>query len=112
MVLAKSYPRLKSISEISREENISAKYLEHLFSTLKKDGIVISVKGKNGGYALANPPSKISACEIVEAVEGSLEPMRCQSPECSNAKCPSKKVWVKLGKEIKRTLKKIRLSEL
>ena len=112
VVLAKAYPKLKSISEISREENISAKYLEQLFGVLKQNKIVISYKGKSGGYALSKSPSKISVADIVEVLEGGLEPMQCQSAECANAKCPSKKVWVKLGKEIKKTLKGIKLSEL
>ena len=112
VVLAKAYPKLKSISEISREENISAKYLEQLFGVLKQGGVIISYKGKNGGYALAKSPSKISVAEVIECLEESLEPMNCQSPECVNIKCPSKKVWVKLGKEIKKTLKNIKLSEL
>lgn len=112
VVLAKAYPKLKSISEISREENISAKYLEQLFGALKQNGIVISFKGKSGGYTLGKIPSKVSVAEIVEALEGRLEPMQCQSSACANSKCPSKKVWVKLGKEIKKTLKGIKLSEL
>lgn len=111
-VLAKAYPKLKSISEISREENISHKYLEQIFGVLKQNNIVISHKGKSGGYTLAKSPSKISIAEVVESLEGSLEPMKCGSSECKNAKCPSKKVWVKLGKEIKKTLKGIKLSEL
>jgi len=112
IVLAKAYPKLKSINEISREENISAKYLEQLFGVLKQKEIVISFKGKSGGYTLAKSPSRVSVAEIVEALEGNLEATKCQSPECAKAKCPSKKVWIKLGKEIKKTLKGIKLSEL
>ena len=112
VVLAKAYPKLKSISEISREENISAKYLEQLFGALKHGGVIVSYKGKSGGYTLSKIPSRVSVAEIVESLEGSLEPMQCQSSECINAKCPSKKVWVKLGREIKKTLKGIKLSEL
>lgn len=48
--LARCYPLKKSIKEISKEENISAKYLERLFSELKEGGILKSLKGKNGGY--------------------------------------------------------------
>jgi Rrf2 family transcriptional regulator, cysteine metabolism repressor len=112
IVLAKAYPKLRSVNEISREENISAKYLEQLFGTLKQNDIILSYKGKSGGYTLSKSPSKMSVAEIIETLEGSLEPMKCQSSECINAKCPSKIVWVKLGKEIRKTLKNIKLSEL
>jgi len=112
IVLAKTYPKLKSITEISREEKISAKYLEQIFGVLRRNKIVNSYKGKNGGYTLAKNPSKLSVVDIVEALEGSLAPMKCQRPKCINAKCPSKKVWVKLGKEIKKTLKNIKIDSL
>jgi Rrf2 family protein len=112
IVLAKAYPKLRSISEVSREENISHKYLEQIFSVLKKASLLVSYKGKSGGYKLSQTPSKISVLEIVEALEGDLAPMKCHSPACKNEKCASKKVWIKLGKEIKKTLRNIKLSQL
>lgn len=112
VVLAKAYPKLKSITDISIEEGISAKYLEQLFGALKQSGIIISFKGKSGGYTLAKIPSKLSVAEVIESLEGNLEPMKCQSSHCSKSNCPSRKVWLKLGKEIKKTLKNIKLSEL
>lgn len=110
--LAKSYPYLRSINEISIEENISAKYLEQIFNKLLKSGIVLSQKGKNGGYTLAKEPSQVKVGEIVETMEGKIEPTKCNSPECINSKCASKKVWIKLSQEIKKTLDNIKLSDL
>lgn len=110
--LAKSYPYLRSINEISIEENISAKYLEQIFNKLRRAGIVLSQKGKSGGYTLAREPEQIKVGEIVETMEGKIEPVRCNSPECINSNCASKKVWVKLSQEIKKTLDDIKLSDL
>lgn len=106
VILARAYPKLKSISEISREENISHKYLEQLFGTLKQNRIITSVKGKSGGYTLSKVPSQISVAEIVEVLEGGLEPMKCQSSGCANAKCPSKKSLAKARKRNKKNIKK------
>lgn len=110
--LAKSYPYLRSINEISIEENISAKYLEQIFNKLRRSGIVLSQKGKGGGYTLVKDPQQIKIGEIIEAMEGKIEPTKCNRPECINSKCASKKVWIKLSQEIKKTLDNIKLSDL
>lgn len=60
---------LKSISE---RENISEKYLEQIFSALRKNGLVNSKKGAQGGYSLSDSMSKITAGDILRALEGSL----------------------------------------
>jgi Rrf2 family protein len=112
VVLARDYPYLRSIAEISFEENISAKYLEQLFIKLKKANIVLSQKGKSGGYTLARESHQITVGEIVEILEGKIEPTKCNSLACKNSQCSSKKVWVKLSEEIKKTLDNIKLSDL
>jgi len=110
--LAKEYPYLRSITEISLEENISAKYLEQIFIQLKKNDLIVSQKGKSGGYTLSRKPDQISVGEIVETLEGKIEPTKCYSAQCENSTCASKKVWVKLSQEIKKTLDNIKLSDL
>lgn len=109
--LAGYFPAQKNIREISEEENISLKYLERLVGKLKRNNLVKSQKGKSGGYSLAKKPSNIKVGEIVEVLEGPIAPMKCSL--CGiEEKCSSSFVWLKLGKEIKKTLDKIRLSEL
>lgn len=112
VILARDYPYLKSISEISFEENISAKYLEQIFIKLRGASIVVSQKGKSGGYTLTREPSQITVGEIVETLEGKIEPTKCYSVACKNSACASKKVWIKLSQEIKKTLDNIKLSDL
>ncbi|MEF3692220.1 MAG: Rrf2 family transcriptional regulator [Candidatus Moraniibacteriota bacterium] len=110
--LAKNYPYLRSINEISLEEKISAKYLEQIFNSLRRDGIVLSQKGKSGGYTLARDPQEIKVGEIIETLEGKIEPSKCNSPACKNSTCTAKRVWIKLSREIKKTLDNIKLSDL
>lgn len=111
-VLAFSYPEIKSIQDIANEEKISAKYLERLMGDLRKSGLVESHKGKDGGYTLTKNPDKIRVGEIIEILEGSLTLMKCNSKRCINKKCFSKNVWVSLGEQIKKTLYKIKLSDI
>ena len=61
-----------SLSSIAERQNISEQYMEHVFSTLKKAGIVNSVKGPRGGYTLSSQASHMKVSVILEALEGDL----------------------------------------
>ena len=111
--LAKNYPDQKSIHEISKEEGISLKYLEQLFRTLKKNNLVKSQKGREGGYALSRNPKIIRVGEIIETLEGPIAPMECASGKCDiKCSCASSIVWTKLQTQIKKTLYGIKLKDL
>ena len=58
---------LKSIAE---RQEISENYLEQLFATLRKAGLVKSTRGAQGGYVLADKPEKITVGTILRALEG------------------------------------------
>lgn len=109
--LANAFPVQKNLKSVSQEENISIKYLEQIFSKLKKDDLIISTKGQSGGYTLSRKPTQIKVGEIVEILEGPIAPMGCAGKSCA-LKCVSSVVWVKLGEQIKKTLYKIKLSDL
>ena len=111
--LAQCYPEQKTIGDIATQENISQKYLERLMGVLRDGNVVLSSKGKMGGYVLAREPKKIAVDEIIELLDGEIAPMRCAGKFCaSQHNCPSSIVWVTLGMQIKKTLNKIKLSDL
>lgn len=111
--LAKIYPKQKSLQEISREEGISLKYLEQLFRELKKNKLVVSQKGREGGYVLAKSPKVIRVGEVIEILEGPIVPMECASGKCDiKCSCASSIVWTKLQTQIKKTLYDIKLKDL
>ena len=111
--LAHCFPEQKTIKEIAKEENISQKYLERLLVILNKNNLVVSHKGKNGGYVLAKNPKKMNVGEIIETLEGTIAPMRCVGTFCSaKNRCPSSAVWNTLGQQIKKTLYSIKLNNL
>ncbi len=72
--MAKSYDSRKFITVISISEKfgISKIYLEQVFALLKKGGLVISVKGSQGGYQISRSPSEITAYDILSAIESTL----------------------------------------
>lgn len=57
---------------IAQRQGISENYLEQVFSTLRKSGLVKSIRGSQGGYALSNSPSEITVGQILRALEGEL----------------------------------------
>ena len=60
------------IGEIARARDIPVQFLEGLFATLRRSGILQSQRGVKGGYAFARPPSEITVLEVVELLEGEL----------------------------------------
>jgi Rrf2 family cysteine metabolism transcriptional repressor len=61
-----------SLFSIAQRQEISENYLEQVFSTLRKAGIVKSVKGAQGGYVLADLPENITIGQILRVLEGDI----------------------------------------
>lgn len=60
------------IGEIARRRDIPVQFLEGLFATLRRAGILVSQRGVKGGYSFARPPEDLTVLEVVEALEGRL----------------------------------------
>jgi Rrf2 family protein len=60
------------IGEIAKARDIPVQFLEGLFATLRRAGILVSQRGVKGGYSFARPPSEITVLEVVERLEGEL----------------------------------------
>ncbi len=105
---------LKSVSE---RLGVSESYLEQLIALLKKNKLVGSVRGAQGGYFLIKDPKETSIGEILRALEGSLAPTDCtceNNPHiCSKGcSCVTKTVWEKLRDGINEVVDGIMLQEL
>ena len=61
-----------TIKTISERQNISERYLEQIFSLLRKGGIIVGRKGAQGGYNLVKKQSEITIGEILKALEGEI----------------------------------------
>ena len=60
------------IGEIARRREIPVQFLEGLFATLRRAGILQSQRGVKGGYSFARAPEELTVLEVVEALEGAL----------------------------------------
>jgi Rrf2 family protein len=64
--------RLAHIEELARIEAVPANYLVQILSELRNGGLIMSRRGKQGGYVLSRPPEKITLYDIVKLIEGDL----------------------------------------
>ena len=106
-----------SISSIAARQDISERYLEQLVGLLKKAGLVRSIRGATGGYVLARNVREISVGDVLRALEGSLEPVKCAAfyseEGCMAAEgCVTKYVWKRINDSINRTVDEIKISDL
>jgi len=60
------------IGEIARRRDIPVQFLEGMFATMRRAGILQSQRGVKGGYSFARPPQEITVLDVVEALEGAL----------------------------------------
>lgn len=88
MNLARRRPGQKAmLDEVSESERIPKSFLAKIFQDLVKAGLVKSVRGAGGGFALVKAPAEISVLEIIEAIEGKIVFQRCKQlkPDCEHA---------------------------
>jgi Rrf2 family protein len=65
-------PEPVPIGELARRRDVPVQFLEQLFATLRRAGIISSQRGVKGGYRFARDPSEVSVLEIVELLDGPL----------------------------------------
>lgn len=103
------------LSEIAERQQISLPYLEQLFQRLRKAGLVESVRGRTGGYALARPASGIAIAAILAAVEEPVKMTRCQGGEAGcvgHERCLTHDLWRALGDHIATFLDDVTLQDV
>lgn len=101
--------------DICESQQISSSYLENILIILKNQGIIKTIRGPKGGYALAKNPSDINMFEIVSAFEGSISAVHCvdDPKHCKRYKnCPTKVVWEALMKSQREVLKGFTIKKL
>jgi len=101
---------------IAERQNISINYLEQVFSTLRKAGLVKSVKGAQGGYTLGDSPSRITIGRILRALEGSLSIVEESGSKTvmdnSLRECIKINVWDKMTESLNQIVDSITLEDM
>lgn len=107
------------LSDVSKRQNISLKYLEQLTGKLKKAGIINSTRGPFGGHMLAKEPEDITVGSIVRVLEESTVIIDCAEQDkkicgvCNRAgECMSRWVWVEAGRAMFEQLDTITIAKI
>jgi len=77
LALARSPEARRKTREIAEEMSISANYLPQIMAALVHAGLVRSIAGPHGGYALARPAAAVTLLDVIEAVEGEVTSRDC-----------------------------------
>lgn len=103
-----------SLADISERQGISLSYLEQLFSKLRKNGLVNSIRGPGGGYRLGKCSADIAVADVISAVNESVDATKCQGKgNCQGgAQCLTHSLWQGLSERIEEFLQNITLAEL
>lgn len=103
-----------SLSDISERQGISLSYLEQLFSKLRREALVTSIRGPGGGYRLAQDATAVSVAQVVDAVSESLDATKCLgSGDCQDGQiCITHHLWQDLSGQIHEFLSGITLADL
>ena len=106
-----------SLRDISLRQGISLLYLEQIFSKLKKNNIVKSTRGVNGGYILTTNPDQIKLSNIFSAVQEEVKTIQCKKDSkkgCNgrSSKCITHNLWDELEIHIQHFFNKKNLADL
>lgn len=104
-----------SLKYIAEKQVLSENYLEQLFSNLRRDGLITSVRGAQGGYMLSRDPEEITVGQVLRSLEGSLAPAECtlHDTDCTKEEgCATKLVMVKIKDSIESVVDSITLKDM
>ena len=103
-----------TLAGISERQEISLSYLEQLFSRLRRNGLVKSVRGPGGGYRIAKALDDISVSDIITAVDEQIDATQCGGNEnChEERRCMTHDLWSSLNVRILDYLSGVSLAEL
>jgi|TARA_B110001450_G_scaffold243072_1_gene254018 Rrf2 family iron-sulfur cluster assembly transcriptional regulator len=106
-----------SLRDISLRQGISLLYLEQIFSKLKKNNIIKSIRGVKGGYVLTKNPDEIKLSNIFSAVHEEVKTVQCKKESkkgCNGkaTKCITHNLWDELEVHIQHFFNKKNLGDL
>ncbi len=104
------------MKEVAQRQGLSLKYLEQILPALTKNGLLVGLQGKGGGYRLTRKPEEYPISEILSLTEKDLEPVSCLAkgaPACDRrATCKTVELWEGLDKVVKEYLSSKTLKDL
>ncbi len=113
--MAQAGPAVHTAHELAEASRVPLPTVSKILKELSKGGLVVSHRGRRGGYSLARPPDEISVAQIIGALEGPIGLTECSEREgaCSlEAICPARSHWGPISRAIESALSGVRLSSM
>jgi Rrf2 family protein len=101
--------------DVAKAQDLPVGFLENILGRLRRGGFVKSVRGSEGGYRLARPPSEITVAEVIRALEGPLAEVRGLRPETLSYQSPAEPlqdVWIATRSALRNVLEKVTLANI
>lgn len=103
------------LRESARRQEISEKYLEIIVKLLVKEGLLVGLRGKGGGYRLSKSPKEYLIKTVLETADGPLAPVACLEggQDCpQKLECRTRPLWEGLDRVIAQYLNQFTLADL
>jgi len=113
--IVKQKNKIVAVGELVKELKIPRPFLRKILQVLNKKGILVSYKGKGGGFSLAKPAEKIYLSDLMRIFQGRFQLNECLFKKvlCPNIrKCPLRKKMDKIEGYVIRELKPITIASL
>ena len=93
------------LGDISDKRDMPLQFLEQVFASLRRAGVVRSRRGASGGYSLGRPAAEISVLDVVAALDGVPSPAECTQGLCDKVDgCGASSVWIEAQKALEDVL--------
>jgi Rrf2 family protein len=102
-------------ADIAARQAIPEAYLEQLLTSLRKSGLIRSIRGPRGGHELARPAADIRFAEVIGALEGPLLPLDClgEANACAvSPTCSMREIWQEVAASTQRVLESVTIGDL
>ena len=104
-----------TVDEIVEEEGLPERFLRRILQNLVKKKILVSHRGKKGGFSFSKPPADIKLTDVIEALQGNVDLTNCllKGRICPNVKrCALRKRLKNIGRSVDKELKSIDIASL
>lgn len=104
-----------SASDVAAGTHVALPTVQKILKFLARAGLVVSVRGADGGYTLGRAPEAISAADILDALEGPVAITECSQSDSQcelESLCPVGSAWQRINKSIRVALDEITLADL
>jgi FeS assembly SUF system regulator len=106
----------RSAHQLADRTGIPEPTVAKVLKKLTREGLLLSVRGAAGGYKLAHDPSRLSICDVIEALDGPIEIVSCANGAAdicrAETKCPAKGKWAPVNNAVRAALQAVTLVDM